>query len=86
MRVGDWKILADGTLTGFELYDLKSDPREAEDLKDREPERFLEMKERLLRHNATVEAEGPDWWKRLSPNGGKPKGTEGGKGKKGKQP
>jgi arylsulfatase A len=86
MRVGDWKILADGTLTGFELYDLKSDPREAEDLKDREPERFLEMKEHLLRHNAAVEAEGPDWWKRLSPNGGKPKGSEGGKGKKGKQP
>ena len=55
-------------------------------MKNREPERFLEMKEHLLRHNAAVEAEGPDWWKRLSPNGGKPKGSEGGKGKKGKQP
>jgi len=74
MRVDDWKILADATLTGFELYNLAADPSETTDLKEREPERFAALRDRLLQHNAAVEAEGPDWWKRLSPNGGgKPK-------------
>ena len=36
MRVGDWKILADETLSEFELYDLKADPKEATDLKEKE--------------------------------------------------
>ena len=83
MRVDDWKILADATLTNFELYDLKTDPRETTDLKVRESDRFTSLRDQLLEHNAAVEAEGPDWWKRLSPNGGKPKGEEKGK-KKGK--
>lgn len=86
MRVDEWKILADAKFAEFELYNLKSDPREVEDLKEREPERFLEMKTLLMRHNATIEAEGPDWWERLNPSGGKPKGSEGGKGKKVRQP
>lgn len=70
MRVGDWKILADASLTDFEFYNLESDPKETKDLKATAPERFLEMKERLLALNASVEAEGPDWWRRLTPNGG----------------
>lgn len=87
MRVGDWKILADGDLKQFELYDLKSDPRETTDLREREPDRFAEMRARLLEHNGSVEAEGPDWWKRLSPSGGGTRPADGGKkktrGKKG---
>jgi len=80
MRVDDWKILADATLTSFELYDLAADPRETTDLKEREPERFAALRDRLLQHNSAVEAEGPDWWKRLSPSGGgKPKTKEAGK-------
>ena len=31
------------------------------------------MKKQLVAHNAAIDEEGPDWWKRLSPNGGKPK-------------
>jgi arylsulfatase A len=84
MRVDEWKILADATLTSFELYNLAADPSETTDLKDREPERFAALRDRFLQHNASVEAEGPDWWKRLSPNGGgkpKAKGAEKGKGK-----
>lgn len=70
LRVDDWKILANAGLTEFELYDLKNDPKEAFDLKDKESPRFENMKARLIEHNAKVETEGPDWWQRLSPNGG----------------
>ena len=84
MRVDDWKILADEKLTQFELYNLKSDEKETTDLKDKEPDMFANLKEKLIQHNASIDAEGPDWWKRLSPNGGKPKGADEGKKKKGK--
>ena len=83
MRVDDWKILANAELTEFELYDLKADPRETTDLKDREPARFATLRDQLIKHNAAVEAEGPDWWKRLTPNGGKAPGAD--SGKKGKR-
>jgi arylsulfatase A len=71
MQIDDWKILADPEMTDFELYDLKSDPNETTDMKGREPARFEELRTRLVRHHREVENEGPDWWKRLSPNGGK---------------
>jgi arylsulfatase A len=72
MRVGDWKILASQDFTKFELYNLKSDPKESTDLKETEKERFAELKRNLIDHNAAIEKEGPDWWKRLNPNGGGP--------------
>lgn len=84
MRVDDWKILANETLTEFELYNLKDDPKETTDLKDKESQRFHELKGRLIDHNKAIDAEGPDWWKRLSPNGGKPKGADEKKKKKSK--
>ena len=83
MRVDDWKLLADETLSTFELYNLKEDPLETTDLQQREAGKFAALKEQLIRHNAAIDAEGPDWWKRLSPNGGKPKGAE--KAKKGRK-
>ena len=76
MRVDDWKILANAELTEFELYNLKTDAAEANDLKEKEPQRFAALREQLVKHNAAVDAEGPDWWKTLSPNGGKAKGAE----------
>jgi arylsulfatase A-like enzyme len=82
MRVDDWKILADETLSEFELYNLKDDVKETTDLKNKDVERFGALKAQLIKHNASIDAEGPDWWKRLSPNGGKPKGADKGKKKK----
>ena len=41
------------------------------------------MRDQLIKHNAAIDAEGPDWWKRLSPNGGKAKGSEADAKKKG---
>ena len=82
MRVDDWKILANAELTEFELYNLKDDVKEQTDLKDKETDRFNTLKAELIKHNASVDAEGPDWWQRLSPNGGVDKSTEGKKKKK----
>jgi arylsulfatase A len=73
MRIGDWKIIASQDLVKFELYNLKDDPKETTDLREREKERFEAMKKQLADLNAAIEKEGPDWWKRLSPSGGGPR-------------
>lgn len=70
MRDGDWKILASQNLARFELYNLAADRGETTDLKDKESERFAAMRKQLEKLNAQIEAEGPDWWKRLSADGG----------------
>ncbi|MFM7922971.1 MAG: hypothetical protein ACKPJJ_22340, partial [Planctomycetaceae bacterium] len=70
----------------FELYDLRSDERETTDLREREPEKFAELRAMLTALTAEVDAEGPDWWKTLSPNGGsQPKAKQEPGVKKGKQ-
>jgi arylsulfatase A len=84
MRDGDWKILANLELTEFELYNLQTDPKEENDLQTKEVERFNALKTKLIAHNSAVEAEGPDWWKRLSPNGGADPKKAGKNGKKAK--
>lgn len=72
LRDGDWKVLASQDLKKFELYNLKDDPKETTDLKDKETERFERMRKALEAVNAEVEKEGPDWWKRLSADGARP--------------
>jgi arylsulfatase A len=72
LRDGDWKILAAQDFYHFELYNLKADPHETTDLQKTEPERFDTLRRKLLQLNAEIEQEGPDWWKRLNPNGGGP--------------
>ncbi len=63
MRIGDWKILADEKLTQFEIYDLKGDPQEKNDLSSAQPGKLAELKTALIKLNTEIEAEGPDWWK-----------------------
>jgi len=63
MRQGDWKILTPTDFSRFELYNLKEDVSESEDLAAQEPERLEAMKQTLIELNAQIEAEGPDWWK-----------------------
>src|SRR5436309_1426067 len=72
LREGDRKLLASQDFKHFELYNLKADPWEKADLKGTETERFDRIRRRLEALNAEIEKEGPDWWKRLSPNGGGP--------------
>ena len=64
MRIGDWKIVGDETLTKFQLYEVQTDWKEEHDLASRMPEKTKEMKTILLKLWADIEAEGPsDWWK-----------------------
>ncbi len=56
LRIGDWKIVAAGADAPWELYDLKSDRAEMNDLADIQPARVQEMaelwNEQLQRHIA----------------------------------
>ena len=61
------------------MYKLKSGPRGTSDLKEKEPRRFAALREQLLAHAAAIDADGPDWWKRLSPSGGTVKNAAAGK-------
>lgn len=72
MRDGDFKVLASRDLSTVEVYNLRADPGEADNLAGRDPARLAAMRGRLKALNGEIEAEGPDWWKRLSPNGGGP--------------
>ena len=64
MRIGDWKIVGDETLTKFQLYEVQKDWKEENDLAAKLPEKTEEMKNTLLKLWADIEAEGPDeWWK-----------------------
>ena len=66
------RLLASQDRAHFEFYNLESDPQEKTDLKAKEAGRFEAMRKSLEKLNAEIEKEGPDWWKRLSPNGGGP--------------
>jgi len=63
LRDGDWKIVASEKLATFELYNLREDWQETRDLSTKYPEKFNELREKLIAHDAAVLKEGPDWWK-----------------------
>jgi hypothetical protein len=70
MRDGDWKLLASHDFSHVELYTLEADPQEKTDLAAKEAARSGTMPKTLEKLGAEIEWEGPDWWKRFSPNGG----------------
>ncbi len=51
-------------MTKFQLFNLREDERETTDLSAKHPDKFAEMKAALLKMDAEIMAEGPDWWKR----------------------
>ena len=63
LRKGDWKIVGSDDLKTFELYNLKDDPQETTDLAAKVPERFANMRRQLIKHDRSVLADGPDWWR-----------------------
>jgi len=77
LRDGDWKILASQDFQNAELYDLKKDPGEQDNRSKKDPEVFAALLDKLKTHDAAVIKEGPDWWKRLNPNGGSPPQKQG---------
>lgn len=64
LRIGDWKLIGDETLTKFQLYEIHKDWKEEHDLAAAKPEKTEEMKKRLFEFWKEIESEGPDnWWK-----------------------
>ena len=61
MRQGDWKILADNYMTKFELYNLRKDIAEQHNLATKHHHRLENMKKKLAKLNAEIDAEGPVW-------------------------
>jgi len=55
LRDGDWKILADGNLTKFELYNIKEDWQEKENLAAGQPARLEELKRELVKVVAGIQ-------------------------------
>ena len=73
LRIGDWKIVGNDTLTEFMLFDVQKDWQEKNDLSKEQPEKFAEMKQILLKTWADIVKEGPnEWWEseRTRPKGG----------------
>jgi arylsulfatase A len=73
MRVGDWKILGSHDLSSFELYNIGDDWQETKELSGTYPEKFAELRQQLIAHDAEVLKEGPDWWKHEKPRNRKRK-------------
>lgn len=67
LRVDEWKVVADDKLERFQLFNVRTDPSEQNNLAGSHPDRLQEMKARLLAHDAAVLADGPDWWKKPQP-------------------
>lgn len=63
LRVEDWKIVADETLSKFLLFDMGDDPTESTDVSAAHPEVFARMKQTLIDLDRQVLEEGPDWWR-----------------------
>lgn len=64
IRVGDWKLVGDETLTKFQLYDIANDWKEQSDRAASMPEKTESMKTALLKIWKEIEAEGPkEWWR-----------------------
>lgn len=64
LRIGDWKLVGDETLTKFQLYDIQKDWKEENDLATDMPEKTEAMKKTLFKVWEDIETEGPDeWWK-----------------------
>jgi arylsulfatase A len=61
VKPGDSQIIKDAKLSAFELYNLRRDPSQKNDLAAREPERLKELAEQLTARYLEVRAEGRTW-------------------------
>jgi arylsulfatase A len=78
MRIGDWKIVADKTLTEFQLFEIAKDWKEEHDVAADHPERLAEMKAKFMEVWRGIEAEGPrEWWENEPEKKPRPKNQRG---------
>lgn len=63
VRDGDWKIVANDTLTEFLLFNVEQDPKEQNNLGASMPSKLASMKKLLLDTWQDIAEEGPNhWW------------------------
>jgi arylsulfatase A-like enzyme len=63
LRVGDWKLVGNDTLTEFQLYKIQKDWKEENDLAEEMPVKTAELKALLLKTWRDIVKEGPkEWW------------------------
>lgn len=63
LRIGDWKMVGNDTLTDFKLFEVQKDWKEENDLAKEMPEKTAEMKKVLLNTWKDIQSEGPkEWW------------------------
>lgn len=63
-RSGDWKILQNHPFEPMQLYNLHDDPGETNDLREREPKRYMDLVSRLMLH---IQEAGQVPWQRTNP-------------------
>lgn len=61
LRLGDWKLLQNSPYQPLELYNLKDDPQEQNDLAKEQPEKVQELNRLLMKH---IQAGGQVPWQR----------------------
>ncbi len=61
LRPGDMEIIKSARLTGFELYNLSGDLKQASNRASEEPERLKQMSQMLVDKYTQVQSEGPVW-------------------------
>ncbi|MFY8327621.1 sulfatase [Pseudoalteromonas sp. ZZD1] len=63
MRIGDWKIVANDTLTEFMLFNVQQDWQEKNNLAAVMPDKLQTMKAKLLETWEDIKTDGPNqWW------------------------
>ncbi|MEM0896333.1 MAG: sulfatase-like hydrolase/transferase [Verrucomicrobiota bacterium] len=73
LRVGDWKLVADKEFENFQLYQIRKDWQERNDLAAEKPAKLEAMKKTFFEVWNGIEAEGPrDWWENEPPRERKP--------------
>ena len=63
MRIGDWKIVSDDTMTRFQLFNVQQDWQEKNNLAEKMSDKTEEMKQVLFQTWQNIVEEGPnEWW------------------------
>lgn len=62
VRLGDWKLLQNSPYEAYELYNLKDDPQEQNNLMEEEPEKYEELNKLMMQH---IQKGGQVPWQKL---------------------
>ena len=61
VQKGDMEILKERKLVSIELYNLKNDIGQKENLAEKEPQRLAEMREKLVKVYSDIQSQMPEW-------------------------